>query len=1055
MRRKLRKPLAILLAFAMMFCLVPAMGFAADDGDNSVKRLSGQNRYETAANIAEDAFPDGAGAVVIANGEPALDYADALAGSFLAGAADAPILLTNAAQLPDATAKAIEKLGATKAYVLGGELAVSNAVVSQLEKLLDEVERVEGQNRFETAVNISKVGKNLPGAEININTALIANGTRPADALAAGAYANAQGIPVLLVNQNNIPAATKAALAGIENTFVIGGNLVVSDDVASELDATRISGRTRNATSVAVAETLWESPENFALVNGADGIVDALAGSVLGMPILYVPSEDVDAYLNKVITGNSFGFILGGVNRISDEFLNEVQQMIEGVEEELQVESVSAINANTISVTFEGMEPVEVTLETALVHGQTEVTFSYEEVEYTATLKEAYVDPEVDAAEKLAAATEAVEVAEESELQEDLDVAMTLVEALPEGEAKDDLVARLAVVQEAIDERVAAEEALAEATEAVVVAEESLLEADLAAAQGLVDALEASDAKTLLQARINSVQLQIQGIIAAVNNANTEVKLYNALNIKPFVNVDVEKIRDYDTALAARNFTTIAAIQTIIDTVNANAFNTDITALVNNADTAVQAAETTPNGLVGGSGPKTLIEKAQEEIDKLPTEIPEAVATALNVNVTVKADLQERLDAVKVVVPVLEATNQIELLAALENKAFDRVNEDLIATYESDLDGSQKTVVAIQGAIDAANLTAAQTAVTAAETSPLTAAKVATAQVLVNYLPEDVAPATTKADLQDRLDVVTALIAVADATTEAELLAALENEVLGLTDVNPAAIAEYKEEIDDNNADITTAAKVQANVVNAGNTAALNAAVTDITTNFGTYDETKAEDQAKALKELNRLADVSDLDKDTIDADLIEQYIVAIAADLNSSSSTIDGSDDPAAIQALINGVNAVKEETLRLAAVNAATDAYEMRTALTAVAIAESDGYVDLTSQEKLEVSELVLVVRANETDEKFANTTAVTTAISTATSARTAFLGKVNAATTISGMVTALDVAEFPEFQDLGDLEQVEVAELVLNALNELKADDPTAEFETIAEIKAAAGL
>jgi hypothetical protein len=714
---------------------------------------------------------------------------------------------------------------------------------------------------------------------------------------------------------------------------------------------------------------------------------------------------------------------------------------------------LSAINANTILVTFEGIEePVEIELEEALVHGQTEVTFVYNEVEYTAELTEAYVDPEVDAAEKLAAATEAVEVAEESELQEDLDVAMTLVEALPEGEAKDDLVARLAVVQEAIDERVAAEEALAEATDAVVVAEESLLEADLAAAQGLVDALEASDAKTLLQARINSVQLQIQGIIAAVNNANTEVKLYNALNIKPFVNVDVEKIRDYDTALAARNFTTIAAIQTIIDTVNANAFNTDITALVNNADAAVQAAEVTPNGLVGGSGSKTLIEEAQEEIDKLPTEIPEAVATALNVNVTVKADLQERLDAVKVVVPVLEATNQIELLAALQNKAFDRVNEDLIATYESDLDGSQKTVVAIQGAIDAANLTAAQTAVTAAETAPLTAAKVATAQVLVNYLP-DLDPNTVKDGLQDRLDVVTALIAVADATTEAELLAALENEVLGLTDVNPAAIADYKTLVD-GGADITTAANVQASVITAGNTAALNAAVTAIKTNFPTYDETDAADQAKALKELNRLADVSDLDKETIDVKLIEQYILAIAADL-AGTPTIDGTDDPAAIQALINIANGAKAELARLAAVNAATDAYEMRTALTAVAIAESDGYVDLTSQEKLEVAELVLVARANETDEEFANTTAVTTAISTATSARSTFLTNVNAATSISTMVTALDVVEFPEFQDLGDLEQVEVAELVLNALNELKAETPAAEFETIIEVKAAAGL
>ncbi len=586
------------------------------------------------------------------------------------------------------------------------------------------------------------------------------------------------------------------------------------------------------------------------------------------------------------------------------------------------------------------MEPVEIELEEALVHGQTEVTFSYEEVEYTAELTEAYVDPEVEAEEKLAAATDAVKVAEES-----------------------------------------------------------LLGADLAAAQELVTALEASDAKTLLQARINSVQLQIQGIIAAVNNANTEVKFYNALNQKPFVNVDVELISDmgsvngYATQLGAapRNFTTIAAIQTIIDTVNANAVNTDITTLVNNADTAVQAAETDPTGLVGTTT-VTKVDAAQEKIDKLPTEIPEAVATALSVNVTVKADLQERLEAVKVVVPVLEATNQIQLLAALQNKAFDRVNEDLIATYETDLDGSQKTVVAIQGAIDATNLLAAQNAVTAAETAPLTAEKVATAQALVNYLP-DLDPNTVKDGLQEDLDVVTALIAVADATTEAELLTALENEVLGLTDVNPAAIAEYKEEIDTNSADITTATNVQSNVISVGNTAAETAAVTAIKTNFPTYDETDAADQAKALKELNRLADVSDLDKETIDVELIEQYILAIAADL-AGTSTIDGTDDPAAIRALINGANAVKEETLRLAAVNAAT-------------------------------------------------------------SARSTFLTNVNAATSISTMVTALNVVEFPEFKALGALEQVEVAELVYNALQELKAKDPVEKFETIAEIKAAAGL
>lgn len=374
MRRKLRKPLAILLAFAMVFCVAPNIGFAADNDANSVERVSGHDRYETAANIAEYAFPNGADAVVIANGEPALGYADALAGSFLAGAAEAPILLTQANVLPDATAEAIETLNATRAYVLGGELAVSDAVYSELEALGLEVERVWGQNRYATAVKVYETGAELVGT---VNTALIANATRPSDALAAGAYANEANVPVLLVDQDSIHPATEAALAGIENTFVIGGNLVVSDEVVSELDATRVSGRTRNATSVAVAETLWESPENFVLVNGADGIVDALAGSVLGMPILYVPSDDVDAYLDKVITANSRGLILGGVNRISDEFLNEIQQKIEGVEEELQVVSVSAIE--NITVEFGGELVLPETVKATLDNEEaTEVTLAIE-----------------------------------------------------------------------------------------------------------------------------------------------------------------------------------------------------------------------------------------------------------------------------------------------------------------------------------------------------------------------------------------------------------------------------------------------------------------------------------------------------------------------------------------------------------------------------------------------------------------------------------------------------------------------------------------------------
>jgi putative cell wall-binding protein len=689
MRRKLRKPLAILLAFAMVFCVAPNIGFAADNDANSVERVSGHDRYETAANIAEYAFPNGADAVVIANGEPALGYADALAGSFLAGAAEAPILLTQANVLPDATAEAIETLNATRAYVLGGELAVSDAVYSELEALGLEVERVWGQNRYATAVKVYETGAELVGT---VNTALIANATRPSDALAAGAYANEANVPVLLVDQDSIHPATEAALAGIENTFVIGGNLVVSDEVVSELDATRVSGRTRNATSVAVAETLWESPENFVLVNGADGIVDALAGSVLGMPILYVPSDDVDAYLDKVITANSRGLILGGVNRISDEFLNEIQQKIEGVEEELQVVSVSAINATTLSVTFEGQEEaVEVTLDEALTHGQTEVTFTYENVEYTSTLAEAYVDPAVVLAEAVEAAEAAIaEIPEVITLDEAevIEEARTLVDAAFEidEDAEIEGLDVLVAAEEALAQLVEDAEALAQLVEAAEVAVVAYEEfevtnySDVAVAEDLAEeAIQAVEALAVVgdaevveafEARIAAQEEALAEVVdaklAAVNNASNQVTLLAALE-GFFNNVDADLIADYRAVLGTGN--------------------------------------------------------AQDTV----------------------AEVQAEINSINVVGDVLAATTQVQLLNALNEGqdlgVFEGVREEYIVTYangiiEQGLATAQQIQDVIDGAANAV-VNAATLAVEAAEAAPTNDALIETAETEVANVPAD------------------------------------------------------------------------------------------------------------------------------------------------------------------------------------------------------------------------------------------------------------------------------------------------------------------------------
>ncbi|MFP5487459.1 MAG: cell wall-binding repeat-containing protein, partial [Acidimicrobiia bacterium] len=85
----------------------------------------GGTRYDTAAEAATTAYPDGAANVVLASGEK---FPDALAGGGLAGQLDAPILLTLQGELPESTIEALAALDPTTVTILGESEAVSDAV---------------------------------------------------------------------------------------------------------------------------------------------------------------------------------------------------------------------------------------------------------------------------------------------------------------------------------------------------------------------------------------------------------------------------------------------------------------------------------------------------------------------------------------------------------------------------------------------------------------------------------------------------------------------------------------------------------------------------------------------------------------------------------------------------------------------------------------------------------------------------------------------------------------------------------------------------------------
>jgi putative cell wall-binding protein len=201
---------------------------ATADTPDEVNRLAGANRYGTSAEVAKR-FPQGLPVVYVATGAA---FADALAGAALAGHEGAPVLLTGPTVLHQAVAQELARLRPQRIVVLGGPTAVDDAVLAELASYAtadtpDEVTRVAGANRYETAARIA--GRYPTGG-----TAYVVSGADFPDALAAAAIAGREGVPVLLSQQGALPPATEAELTriGPSEAYLLGGRVSLSTDVA-------------------------------------------------------------------------------------------------------------------------------------------------------------------------------------------------------------------------------------------------------------------------------------------------------------------------------------------------------------------------------------------------------------------------------------------------------------------------------------------------------------------------------------------------------------------------------------------------------------------------------------------------------------------------------------------------------------------------------------------------------------------------------------------------------------------------------------------------------
>lgn len=338
-RISIKKRLAALgLAVAMVFTgvAVTEMGSVqAAQAEAGVYHIYGSSRYETALSVAEqlraEMGVDQFDAVIVATGE---NFADALSGSYLSYVQNAPILLINddsANNVKSYIKKYLKTEGTV--YVLGGTGAVPGYLVdfsNESGVSPFEVIRLSGKDRYATNLEIlEEAGIN---GETDAGDILVCTGKNFADSLSASAAKK----PILLVNEN-LSTLQKEFLSSLkgDNYYVIGGTGAISSATKGQIEAygtaTRISGKDRYATSVAVANQFVAKPETAVIVYGAN-FPDGLCGSFLatttsGAVILANQKDTASVTAAKsYITTKKIGggYVLGGSAVFSQDTIADI-----------------------------------------------------------------------------------------------------------------------------------------------------------------------------------------------------------------------------------------------------------------------------------------------------------------------------------------------------------------------------------------------------------------------------------------------------------------------------------------------------------------------------------------------------------------------------------------------------------------------------------------------------------------------------------------------------------------------------------------------------------
>jgi thermitase len=284
-----------------------------------VRRAAGPDRYATAVALSQLGFPNGASTVFVASGDT---FADALATGALSGVQSGPILLTGACNLPSGTAAELARLKPKTVYVIGGPLAVCDAVLQTVSQASGvSAVRVSGPDRYATDAAIARLGWASTAPTVYVTT-----GVNFPDGLTGAARAALDGAPLLLTDTCTLPSSIQQTLARLAPTTVkiIGGTVSICPAVQSAIAAAapgaqviRIAGATRVDTGELVAQDGWKTAPSVVVASAAT-FPDALSAGAFAalnkVPLLINDACKADPGLAQEVTalGATSMTVMGG-----------------------------------------------------------------------------------------------------------------------------------------------------------------------------------------------------------------------------------------------------------------------------------------------------------------------------------------------------------------------------------------------------------------------------------------------------------------------------------------------------------------------------------------------------------------------------------------------------------------------------------------------------------------------------------------------------------------------------------------------------------------------